>query len=203
MGAEGIELRLVMAFWQGFYRFGVLKCQQKYQPRVQIRSATLINGLGGRDAIASEPLDRQVKVAWNELHTFIRGERYQIAILLKVGHKQSDVARLMNRHPAAFPPRHGPSLRPNWPSYGVPNRFPAISSLAGSSALATKPSISASTPTGALVAHCTAPRVARRPAESVMVAATDAALSPTRCRSSNATPLSMAANASATGKPIW
>jgi hypothetical protein len=38
--------------------------------RVQIRSATLINGLGGRDAaIASEPLDRQVKVAWNDLHT--------------------------------------------------------------------------------------------------------------------------------------
>ncbi len=31
--------------------------------RVQIRSATLINGSGGRDAIASEPLDRQVKVA--------------------------------------------------------------------------------------------------------------------------------------------
>ena len=40
-----------------------------YPTRVQIRSATLINGLGGRDAIASEPLNRQVKVAWNELHT--------------------------------------------------------------------------------------------------------------------------------------
>ena len=29
----------------------------------------LINRLKGRDAIASEPLDRQVKVAWNELPT--------------------------------------------------------------------------------------------------------------------------------------
>ena len=37
--------------------------------RVQIRSATLINRLGGRGAIASEPLDHQVKVAKNELHT--------------------------------------------------------------------------------------------------------------------------------------
>ena len=37
--------------------------------RVQIRSATLINRLGGRDALASEPLDRQVKVAQNDLHT--------------------------------------------------------------------------------------------------------------------------------------
>ena len=37
--------------------------------RVQIRSATLINGVGGRDALASEPLDRQVKVARNEIHT--------------------------------------------------------------------------------------------------------------------------------------
>jgi hypothetical protein len=37
--------------------------------RVQIRSATLINRLGGRDALASEPLDRQVKVARNEIHT--------------------------------------------------------------------------------------------------------------------------------------
>ena len=39
------------------------------EAQVQMRSATLINGLGWRDAIASEPLDRQVKVAWNELHT--------------------------------------------------------------------------------------------------------------------------------------
>ncbi len=37
--------------------------------RVQIRSATLIKRLGGRGAIASEPLDHQVKVAKNELHT--------------------------------------------------------------------------------------------------------------------------------------
>jgi len=29
-------------------------------------------------------------------------ERYQIAILLKAGHKQSDVARLMNRHPSTI-----------------------------------------------------------------------------------------------------
>ena len=35
------------------------------QARVQIRSATLINRLGGRGAIASEPLDHQVKVANN------------------------------------------------------------------------------------------------------------------------------------------
>lgn len=38
-------------------------------PRVQFRSATLINVLGGGEARASEPLDRQVKVAKNELHT--------------------------------------------------------------------------------------------------------------------------------------
>jgi hypothetical protein len=38
-------------------------------PRVQIRNAILINRLGGRDALASEPLDRQVKVARNEIHT--------------------------------------------------------------------------------------------------------------------------------------
>ena len=31
------------------------------ETRAQIRSATLNNGLGGRDALASEPLDRQVK----------------------------------------------------------------------------------------------------------------------------------------------
>jgi hypothetical protein len=31
--------------------------------RVQIRSATLINRLSGRDALASKPLDHQVKVA--------------------------------------------------------------------------------------------------------------------------------------------
>ena len=41
----------------------------RFETRVQVRSATLINGLGGRDAIASELLDRQVKVAWNEVHT--------------------------------------------------------------------------------------------------------------------------------------
>jgi len=50
--------------------FGITEHPYTYkQSRVQIRSATLINELGGRDAIASEPLDRQVKVAWNELHT--------------------------------------------------------------------------------------------------------------------------------------
>jgi PD-(D/E)XK nuclease superfamily len=38
-------------------------------PRVQIRSATLNNRWGGRDVRAFEPLDRQVKVAWNDLHT--------------------------------------------------------------------------------------------------------------------------------------
>lgn len=39
------------------------------EPRIQVRSAILINRLGGRDAVASEPLDRQVKVALNELYT--------------------------------------------------------------------------------------------------------------------------------------
>ena len=33
-----------------------------FGPRVQIRSATLNNWLGGRDALAFAPLDRQVKV---------------------------------------------------------------------------------------------------------------------------------------------
>jgi predicted nucleic acid-binding protein len=40
-----------------------------YIARVQIRSATLINGLSGQDALASELLDRQVKVARNEIRT--------------------------------------------------------------------------------------------------------------------------------------
>ena len=31
-----------------------------------------------------------------------RHERYQIAILLKAGHKQSDIARIMNRHPSTI-----------------------------------------------------------------------------------------------------
>ena len=31
-----------------------------------------------------------------------RDERYQIAILLKAGHKQSDIARIMNRHPSTI-----------------------------------------------------------------------------------------------------
>jgi transposase, IS30 family len=31
-----------------------------------------------------------------------RDERYQIAILLKAGHKQSDIARVMNRHPSTI-----------------------------------------------------------------------------------------------------
>ena len=40
-----------------------------YRARIQVRSAILINRLGGRDAVAFEPLDRQVKVALNELYT--------------------------------------------------------------------------------------------------------------------------------------
>ena len=31
-----------------------------------------------------------------------RDERYQIAILRKAGHKQTDIARLMNRHPSTI-----------------------------------------------------------------------------------------------------
>ncbi|WP_272867471.1 helix-turn-helix domain-containing protein, partial [Thiobacillus denitrificans] len=31
-----------------------------------------------------------------------RDERYQIAILLKAGHKQRDIARIMNRHPSTI-----------------------------------------------------------------------------------------------------
>jgi hypothetical protein len=42
---------------------------QQIESRVQLRSATLINRLKGRDVRASEPLDRQVKVARNEIHT--------------------------------------------------------------------------------------------------------------------------------------
>ena len=29
-------------------------------------------------------------------------ERYQIAILLKAGHQQNDIARVMNRHPSTI-----------------------------------------------------------------------------------------------------
>jgi hypothetical protein len=36
---------------------------EEIRTRIQIRSATLKNGLGGRNALASAPLDRQVKVA--------------------------------------------------------------------------------------------------------------------------------------------
>lgn len=31
-----------------------------------------------------------------------RDERYPIAILLKAGHKQCDIARIMNRHPSTI-----------------------------------------------------------------------------------------------------
>lgn len=31
-----------------------------------------------------------------------RDERYQTAILLKAGHMQSDIARIMNRHPSTI-----------------------------------------------------------------------------------------------------
>ena len=46
-----------------------MACSGNLAARIQIRSATLINGLGGRDVRASDPLDRQVKVALNEIHT--------------------------------------------------------------------------------------------------------------------------------------
>lgn len=45
--------------WRPYYKFVT---------RIQIRSAILNNKLGGRDGIASETLDRQVKVAKKELH---------------------------------------------------------------------------------------------------------------------------------------
>jgi imidazolonepropionase-like amidohydrolase len=49
--------------------FEKLEATASKQARVQIRSATLINRLSGRDVRTSGPLDRQVKVAKNELHT--------------------------------------------------------------------------------------------------------------------------------------
>ena len=62
------------------------------------RSATLqqelINRLKVRDVRASGSLDRQIKVAQNE--------RYQIAILNKAGHDQSEIAQVMNRHPSTI-----------------------------------------------------------------------------------------------------
>lgn len=35
----------------------------QYGARIQVRSATLIDGVRGRDALVSNPLDRRVKVA--------------------------------------------------------------------------------------------------------------------------------------------
>ena len=52
--------------YEKFLRYG---SKGLVRSRVQIRSAILINRLSGQDALASEPLDRQVKVAKNELHT--------------------------------------------------------------------------------------------------------------------------------------
>jgi IS30 family transposase len=46
---------------------------------------------------AYEPLDRQVKVAWSEIHT-PHPERYPIANLNEAGHDQSEIAQVMNRH---------------------------------------------------------------------------------------------------------
>lgn len=58
-----LEVFAVIGFLQGH-----LQTPNK-MARVQIRSATLNNRWGGQDVRASEPLDRQVKVAWNDLHT--------------------------------------------------------------------------------------------------------------------------------------
>ena len=103
------------------------------EAQVQNRSATLINGLGGRDAVASEPLDREVKVAWN----------------------------------------------------------------------ATKASASASTPTSAPGGTLHRTLRCQRARKKRFGDVSDAALSPTRSRSSCALLLSRTANDSVTGRPIW
>jgi hypothetical protein len=57
--------------------------------RVHIRSATLIGGLGGRDAIAFDPSTAKSKLPGMNQTYLTQDERYQIAILLNAGHDRS------------------------------------------------------------------------------------------------------------------
>lgn len=136
-----------------------------------------------------------------------RDERYQIAILLKAGKRQNQIAALMNRHPSSIsrelkrnlgqrgyrpkqalttvaesPKKYGQWSMRNSARRGVPSRFPAISRPTTSPVSATSASISASMPTSVPAERCTVPCAARRHAENVIRAANGAARSPIRCR---------------------
>ena len=163
-------------------------------------------------------------------------ERYQIAILSKAGHDQSDIAKVMNRHKSTisremlrnrgergYRPKqahalyqarllaceNGPriaaetwaavdtKLGETWSpeqisGYFKANRQPTVSHEA------IYQRIYADKRAGGIM-----PCVARSSARSVMAVVTDVARFPTRSRSTNAQPSSVAASASVTGKRTW
>jgi len=183
----------------------------------------------------SSPSTAKSKLPGMHYTHLIQAERYQIAILNQAGHDESEIARVMNRHPSTIsrefrrnrgqrgsPPKQTHQFsrarvraRANGPRIAdetcaivdeqlgelwIPEQICGRLKARGLPRRTTNPSTNASTPTSETVAPCTAPCVVKRYAGNAMGVASDAAPSPTRCRSSSVRPSSTGANASVTGR---